>query len=100
MLVALVHGRECFLSFSFGCVEVAPGILVRQPGIEPKAPEPEGPLVVEFRRQRPRVLVSVLPLISCATLKKFLYQCVLVSLACHLGAIISVMWHRSQNSMR
>lgn len=39
MLVALVHGRECFFLF----LSFSPGILVRQPGIEPKAPEPEGP---------------------------------------------------------
>lgn len=53
MLVALVHGRECFFLFLLAVPRVAPGILVRQPGIEPKAPEPEGALVVETLPSEP-----------------------------------------------
>ena len=49
------------VSLFFGCVEVAPGILVRQPGIEPKAPEPEGLWWLNSAVRDPSLSLSVAP---------------------------------------
>ena len=54
--MALVHGRECFFFFF-----LAPGILVPQPGIEPKAPESEGPWWLNSAIRDPGLSLSVAP---------------------------------------
>ena len=58
--------KRMFLSFFFfGCAELAPGILVPQPGIEPKAPESEGPCWLSSTVRDPGLSLSVAPNEPC-----------------------------------